>query len=151
MNIKELLNIAGKNGKVVIMDSDGEVSGVLMSLDEYRNVTNSEFVKPKPKLDPEIVNKEILNAQLSDSIEAQNNKNLETFSEDRAPLTAQPLGSLLTKRAQEIFGDKPFGRSEAPPYDMRAEVIDPNYGKAPLQPVVESDNDEEIKPDFDDI
>lgn len=147
MNIKDLLNIAGEQGKVVIMDSEGEVSGVLMSLEEYRNLTDLQLKKPEPKLDPEIINKEILNAQLSDTVELPT-KNLEVIE---SPATSpSPLGNLLSKRAEELFSEKPFGRGEQPAYDMRSEVIDPNFGK-PLQPVIESDNDEEIKPEFDDI
>ena len=147
MNIKDLINLAGEEGKVVVLGEDGEVRGVFLVYNEYQKLAAIKPIrKPKQEQVIEEVNRAIMQAQLSEGIDTEN-KNLEIVTKDPNP--PQPLNQLLSKRAQEIFGDKPFGRGEEPLYDMRAEVIDPHYG-AP-QPVVESDNDEEIKPEFDDI
>lgn len=150
MNIKDLINLAGEQGKVVVLDEGGEVKGVFLVYNEYQKLAAIKPIREeKPQQIIETVNREILQAQLTESLDTSN-KNLETVEEVKY-IPPQPLGDLLSKRAQELFADKPFGRSESPLYDMRSEVVDPNFGKPPLQPVVESDNDEEIKPEFDDI
>jgi hypothetical protein len=155
MNIKDLVNLAGEEGKVVVLGDDGEVKGIFLVYNEYQKLAAIKPIRQEaPRPDPELINREILKAQLSDTVEVSN-KNLETIEEptesDAVLSSPQPLGNLLSKRAQEIFGEKPFGNSTQPLYDMRSEVIDPSFGRPPLQPVVESDNDEEIKTDFEDI
>ena len=150
MNIKDLINLAGEQGKVVVLGDDGEVKGVFLVYNEYQKLSAIKAGQgKKPEQVIEHINREILQAQLTESLEASTKK-IET-EQGSTTSPSRPFGNLLTKRAQELFADKPFGRSEEPSYDMRAEVVDPNFGRPPLQPVVESDNDEEIKPEFDDI
>lgn len=39
MNLKELLQFSGKDGKIVIAGEDGEVMGVFLSFDEYQKIS----------------------------------------------------------------------------------------------------------------
>ncbi|QQS23157.1 hypothetical protein IPM19_01150 [bacterium] len=161
MDIKDLLQLAGKNGKVIIVNEDGEVKGVFLSEGQYAGLTPKNGVGDKiavPALDPEVVNREILQAQLSDNVDLDN-KNLETI----APVNPihmysppSPIKNILARRARDLFVSSPYGRQEPPEYDMREEVMDPTFGQPPIMqtpsasPMVE-DSDEEIKPNFDDI
>lgn len=153
MTLKELLKIAGQQGKVVIVGDDGEVKGIFLSNSDYQKLKGqTPVIATGP--DPEKVNREILEAQLKDSIDT-GNKNLEIIT---PPVSAPtPIGTVLAKRAQELFATHPYGRQEAPPYDMREEVIDPTFGQPVLETETESiynsrnDSEEEIKPNFDDI
>ncbi len=165
MNLKELLQFAGKDGKIVIAGEDGEVKGVFLSFDEYQKISGNMGKKTEPTgPDPEVINREILKAQLTDTLDLDN-KNLETIAEaDPSPVAEplpqtvimpSPIKSILAKRAKDLFMNQPYGRQEPPQYDLRQEVMDPTFGlpsSQPIsQPVVETDSDEEIKPNFDDI
>ncbi len=173
MNLKELLQFAGKDGKILIAGEDGEVKGVFLSFDEYQKISGFAGKKIQPTgPDPEVINREILKAQLTDTLDLDN-KNLETIAEDESNPVAEllpqtvimpsPIKSILAKRAKDLFMNQPYGRQEPPSYDLRQEVMDPTFGlpstqpvsqsiSQPIsQPVVETDSDEEIKPNFDDI
>ncbi len=99
------------------------------------------------------------NKGLFKSVGLNNDENLETFNVndsseieenivDRASSAEppKPLSSLLTKRAESLFMDKPFGRVNTPEFDMRSEVVDPNFGKP-----ANVDDDEEIQTSFENI
>ncbi|HMQ01591.1 MAG TPA: hypothetical protein PKD79_00765 [Candidatus Doudnabacteria bacterium] len=147
MNIQELLQIAGKSGKVVIVGDNGEVKGVLLGEAEYRKLSGSE--KPQTEeVDREKINREILEAQLRDNMDFSGGNNLETFSgEVKMP---EPIGQLIQDRAKSLFVSHPAtSRIEEIDYDPREEVMDPNYGRLAAPRV--STDDEEIKPNFDDI
>lgn len=177
MNLKDLLQFAGQEGKVVIAGEDGEVKGVFLSFAEYQRLAGVELGQAAPAgPDPEKVNREILDAQLTDTVDSSN-KNLETISEstteshvepvgesvpDELPQTVimpSPIKNILARRAKDLFMNQPYGRQEPPQYDLREEVMDPTFDEPIMyppvqvitQPKVESDADEEIKPNFDDI
>lgn len=169
MNLKDLLQFAGQEGKVVIAGEDGEVKGVFLSFAEYQRLSGGGIPQTVPAgPDPEKVNREILDAQLTDTVDSSN-KNLETISEpaaepatDALPQTVimpSPIKNILARRAKDLFMNQPYGRQEPPLYDLREEVMDPTFDEPIMyppvevitQPKVESDADEEIKPNFDDI
>lgn len=146
MNIKDLLQIAGEQGKVVVVDESGEVKGVMVSYSEYQKLTGNTGLKEKPTPEDvtEKINRAILQAQL-----------MEDATVDVAPTPppakpAQRLDSLLSKRAEQLFKSMPANRNgnSRPAVDMRSEVVDPNFDYN--APVVTSE-DEEIRPNFDDI
>lgn len=147
MNLKELLKLAGEQGKVVVVGDDGEVKGVFITYAEYqKNHSQSDFKEVQP--DPEKINREILEAQLKDNV-APSNHNLEMVSE---PLkTLEPIGQILQERAQSLFVSKP-----APPsldeinYDPREESEHPSIQRT-ASPTISIADDEEIRPNFDDI
>lgn len=161
--------MAGQQGKVVVVDEQGQVKGVFMSAAQYSNLTKSSQLKVQnqKRIEDAIerVNQAILRAQLEDDEIAPGRERLETFddpnqtkidfaklsnvkqSQNSSEVSPSQLSSLLTKRAEQLFTSKPFGRSTGPVYDMRSEVIAPNFGQEP-----ESEHDdEEIAPNFDDI
>lgn len=146
MNIKDLIKLAGDQGKVLVIGDDGEMKGVFLSYADYQKLsgqTQTAVAGP----DPEKINREILEAQLKENIDASN-KNLEVIA---SPLSAPtPIANILSERARDLFVSHPYGRQEAPLYDLREEVMDPNFNK-PMPPQVDVDNEEEIKPNFDDI
>lgn len=172
MNLKELLKLAGKNGKVVIINEDGEVKGVFLSQSESARLFASSNQKDSHVsiLDPEKVNREILEAQLTENVDL-GNKNLETIESTPRDYVnpnitpPSPIKNILAKRARDLFVSQPYGRQEPPEYDMRAEVVDPNFGADEVDtsniptvmtktnPLVsvDSEMDEEIKPNFEDI
>jgi hypothetical protein len=174
MNLKDLIQFANQDGKVIVAGDDGEVKGVFMSFAEYQRITGSTMTTKQVPTgpDPEKINREILQAQLTDTLDIEN-KNLEVITEPIAKPQSQfvsppsPIKNILAKRAKDLFMNQPFGRQEPPLYDLREEVMDPDFDK-PLQspavepyvsqstqvysqPLVETDSDEEIKPNFDDI
>lgn len=147
MNLKDLLKLAGEQGKVVIVGEDGEIKGVLVSHSDYSK-SNPAFDKPVPPVeDPEKVNRAILEAQLKDNMDLSGGSNLETIEPDlKMP---EPISQILQDRARNLFVARPAPALEDYAYDPREEVVDPKYGRvnAPLVSV----DQEEIKPNFDDI
>lgn len=145
MNIKDLMQLAGKQGKVIVVNELGDVQGVFMSFNAYQKLSGSipiTEVKEQPKPDPEKINREILESQLAE-------EEILSATEDPAKIEKQAplekLDSLLSKRAEQLFKSIPYNYTGRP--DLRSEVIDPNYDfNAP-----ESNDDEVIKPSFDDI
>lgn len=143
MNLKDLIKLADQQGRVVVVGEDGEVKGVFLSYSDFEKLSG-EVATIKPQLDPEKINREILEAQLKDTVDL-GNKNLEII--DKIVQMPTPIQDILSRRVKDLFVSHPYGRQEAPEYDLRQEVMDPSFG----QPVVESDSEEEIKPNFDDI
>lgn len=146
MNLKELLKLAGQQGKVVVVGEDGEVKGVIVSFEEYQELNAARPEKISVP-DPEKINREILEAQLKDNMDLST-PNIETIpTELKMP---ESIGQILQARASSLFVSQP-----APPtieefaYDPREEVSDPNAGRL-SGPRVAVD-EEEIKPNFDDI
>jgi hypothetical protein len=160
MNLKELLQFASSDGKVMVVNEDGEVKGVFLSFEEYQRLAGGATAANTAPFapDPEKINREILEAQLSDTVDTTN-QNLETIQDDQdvvAPhsvIMPTPIKNILHRRAKDLFMNQPYGRQEPPHYDLREEVIDPTFGvpQSNTQPVVETEGDEEIKPNFDDI
>ncbi len=141
----------------MVVGDDGEVKGVFLSFSKYQALTGKESTNQTVSgPDPEVINREILQAQLTETL-VVDNKNLEVISESVSPVDNKvvvplsPIKNILAKRAKDLFMNQPFGRQEPPLYDLREEVMDPNFGVPLPQPVVETEADEEIKPNFDDI
>ncbi len=161
MNLKDLIQFAGQDGKVMIVGEDGKVKGVFLSFAEYQRMAGGTVLTGVASStptgpDPEKINREILEAQLTDIVDTTN-INLETIADD-VPNTAPhsvimptPIKNILSKRAKDLFINQPYGRQEPPQYDLREEVMDPSFGMPLAQPLVETEADEEIKPNFDDI
>lgn len=128
--MKELLQLAGREGKVIVVDEQGDVQGVLLTTEYYQKLVGARQEMKRVVEDfAEKVNREILQAQLS---------------EDSEPAVSAPerIDSILSERAQDLFKSMPYGRNGIKPtVDLRSEVIDPNFDF----------NAEEIKPSFDDI
>ncbi len=134
MDLKEILQLVGEQGKVVFVDENSEVKGILLSLKEYRATANisrpdslTQPVNPQTVDLAEQVNKEILQALLEEVISSEDGGTA-------TPLDLNPperIDSLLSKRAQDLFKSIP------------------NYTYVP--PEVITSIDEEIKPNFDDI
>ncbi|MEZ4180177.1 MAG: hypothetical protein R3B41_01490 [Candidatus Doudnabacteria bacterium] len=224
MNIQELLKIAGKQGKTVVVDQAGQVLAVLLSPEHYQKLSKlaeqGNHSRREIKDAIERVNQAIMRAQLEDDFggaDFQNNTlgvsqpqfsnldvnltntkqmpngqqlefgpgskqvipeqdplldpDLETFDNQNnfyrpgfsVGDQTQPdrLGNLITKRAEELFISKPFGRGQAPDFDLRSEVVDPSFGYLgketqpqayqPAPTVTQVSDDEEIAPNFDDV
>lgn len=151
MDLKELFNLAGENGKLVFVDENGQIKGVFLSYQEFRNLggqspSNSQAQMPDVA---EKINREIIQAQLNQDMPGANNQNLETIPE--APVVMpEPVSNIIQRRVEGLMANKPFGRIEEPRYDMRQEVMDPNFGK-PEQTEEIPDSQEEIRTQFDDI
>lgn len=158
MNLKDLLQFVEQDGKVIIAGEDGEVKGVFLSFAQYQLLSGDKPITQTPQgPDPEKINREILEAQLTDTVDLEN-KNLETIVPNQVEKVVSmptPIKNILSRRAKDLFMNQPYGRQEPPEYDMREEVMDPNFGKPTPQPIaqplVETEADEEIKPNFDDI
>ncbi len=148
MDLKELIQIAGEQGKVIIIDDNGEVKGVFVAYDSNaRNGKPEQSAEQKKDIDPEKINRAILEAQLQD--EATPTPAVAVPEPDALIPPAERLDSLLSRRAQELFRSVP-NKAERKVVDMRAEVIDPNYDfNAPE--VSSEDENEIIRPNFDDI
>jgi hypothetical protein len=145
MNLKDLLKLAGEQGKVVVVDELGEVKGIFMTYEAYGQMQGSVVQATPKETEPESerINRAILEAQLKDETTPP------TLSPESHTLSqpAERLDTLLSKRAQQLFRSMPY-KSERPINDMRSEVIDPNYDfNAPET----SNDDEVIRPNFDDI
>ncbi len=127
MNIPDLLKLAGEQGKVVILDEQGNLKAVLLSGDDYQTLTGGQTAQQTAETDAERVNREILQAQLEEVM--------------ALPGIAQPdmdppesIGSVLSRRAEDLFRSLP---------------INPHTNFS--APEVTTEADEEIKPNFDDI
>ncbi len=140
MNFKDFLQLAGQQGKVVVMGEDGNVRGVFLSFDEFQKLAGASggvTSRPSEETLAEKANREILQAQLEEVISiSDGGKLVEEFQE--VAQTAERIDSVLSKRAQELFKSIPFDPTQLPHRDFRA-------------PEVASTSDEEISTNFDDI
>ncbi len=138
--MKTLKDIAklleGEQGKVFIMDAEGEIRLVLMGMQEYQSVKGQVLVRsqlpPELSVDPEAVNRHILEAQL-----AEQSKGADPFAWAEEVVTTK--GSPFTASPREkgdSFGDvrrNPHSAGSAPSVsslprrDLREEVIDPSF------------------------
>lgn len=133
-DIAQLLE--GEQGKIFIMDAEGEIRLVLMGMQEYQSVKGQVLVQQRFQserhVDPEAVNRHILEAQLADqskgadpSVWAE-----EVVTTKGSPFTApprekgDPFGGV--RRNPHPAGPAPSVSSE-PKYDLREEVIDPSF------------------------
>jgi hypothetical protein len=146
VTLKDLIKLAGQEGKVIIIDDDGRVKGVFLSEVAYRQMGGSEK-PPVEAVDREKINREILEAQLRENVDLGKG-NLETIS---GPIQMpKPIGQILQERVQNLFVSHPASfHTPDIDYNQPGEVVDPNYGHRAAPRV--SIDEEEIKPNFDDI
>ena len=147
MELKDFLQLAGQQGKVVVIGEDGNVKGMFLSFDEFQKLSGQDpsAAKAPPQDLTEKANREILQAQLEEVISSTNG-GLGAAMPEPEEIEAQiiePLeriDSVLSKRAQELFKSIP---------------VDPMPMDYPYRdyttPHVSHNSDEEIKPNFDDI
>lgn len=138
MNLKDLLQLAGQQGKLVVVGEDGNVKGVFLSFDEFQKLSgmvSEQRVAAKQETIAEKANREILQAQLEEVISSTNGglAAAEPAMDYVEPL--ERIDSVLSKRAQELFKSIPY---ESPHQNFRT-------------PEVASIGDEEISTNFDDI
>lgn len=133
MDLKDFLQLAGKQGKVVVMGEDGNVKGVFLPFSEYQRLSGMPVKEAVEKEDiAEKVNREILKAQLEEVISTVDGGTARSQFVQPEPLEpVERIDSLINRRAQDLFKSIP------------------NYDYVP--PEVATSNDEEIKPNFDDI
>lgn len=100
-------------GKVFIMDEQGEIQLVIMNAPEYTRLKSARV----SAVDADIVNREIINAQLSDQ---DADKGL-PFAVKGNPLETGRINPHPTTPAPQVRTDI------APKRDLREEVIDPSF------------------------
>lgn len=151
MNIKELLELAGELGKVVVVDDSGNVKGVFVTYESFQRLMGSNLAQSdSPESDvAEKVNRAIIEAQMQDDDDLPAAEAAVAVPVESVGGAPQRLNSLLSKRAEELFKSIPQNKAAVrEKVDMRAEVIDPNFDwNAPEG----GNDDEEIRPNFDNI
>ncbi len=106
-------------GKIFVMDEKGDLQLVIMGVGEYQKVKSHQAESRKSEMpDPELVNREILKAQLS-----------EVGGGQGAPLAAKGTPWYQATANPYISTPPPEIRSNGLPKqrDMREEVIDPSF------------------------
>jgi len=94
--LQDIINLANADGgKFFVIDETGEAKLVIMSVEDYQQLLLGKLQKQIS--DVEEINKEILNAQLTEEISAE---------------AAKPKAPTLTQESKT---------------DLRAEVIDPSF------------------------
>ncbi len=145
MNIKDYLNLAGEQGKVVIVSDDGKVQGVLLPYDEYKKIAGNKPQEPKLSAEDiaEKVNREILQAQLEEVISVADAAlpeavlpNPDLQEPQVYSSNAERIDSLINKRAQNLFKSMPYNYTGTP--EVKVDIP-------------EASVDEEISTNFDDI
>lgn len=102
MDIKEVINLCtGQEGKVFVLDASGNVSLVILSISEYKKMSKRDTA---PQLDPEIVNRKILYAQMEDE---------SPHAFPQRPKISVPLVHQPQAPVEKV--------------DLREEVIDPSF------------------------
>lgn len=141
MNLKDFLQLAGSQGKVLVMGEDGNPKGVFLPYGEYQKLLGTEApsdttVEQVKEDLAEKANREILQAQLEEVISTTDGGTATAQIDSDAVSAIDPhpperIDSLISKRANDLFKSIP------------------NYNYIP--PEVATSIDEEIKPNFDDI
>ncbi|HEX3095795.1 MAG TPA: hypothetical protein VHQ20_01610 [Patescibacteria group bacterium] len=153
MNLKDFLQLAGQQGKVVVIGEDGNVKGVFLNFDEYQKLAGNKSVEQTKEDLTERVNREILLAQLEEVISSTNGGLAAALPHEDVEMEVQEelqfepverIDSVLSKRAQDLFKSIPV--DDAP---LAGPLISPYRDYR--TPDVASSSDEEIKPNFDDI
>lgn len=153
MELKDFLKLAGQQGKVMVIDEDGNLKGFFLSADEYKKLAGNFSGEQKEKTAEQLkesvvekVNREILQAQLEEVISSDNGGTAAPMPQPPVEVehTAERIDSLLSKRAQDLFKSMPanfnssiFPEQNFPPMNFKT----PEVATA----------DEEIDTNFDDI
>ncbi len=112
-NLKDLINLSKiDGGKFFVIDESGEAKLIIMCIEEYERLLLGKL--QKQILDVENINKEILNAQLTEDQEFYKSKSQASI---KGP-------SVMTKPAEPDITHLPFRNGHV---DLRAEVIDPSF------------------------
>ena len=110
MTLQDLINLTkDDNGKVFVVDLEGNVKLVMLNVEEYQRLLLGKL--KQQVRDIEAVNEEIIKAQLQE--------------EPTMPEVPTPLSQTLNKRAQELFKSRKGPASFQ--QDLRSEVIDPSF------------------------
>lgn len=124
--MKTLKDIAklleGEQGKVFIMDAEGEIRLVLMGMQEYQSVKGQVLVRPplasEQLVDPEAVNRHILEAQLAE----------QSKGADPAAWAEEAVRNAQFSVRANPYPAAPAPRvNSQPKHDLREEVIDPSF------------------------
>lgn len=101
MNLQDIIELCKNDeGKVFVMNAEGEVSLVVLSMGQYKRLLS----QPQRKIvDPELVNKHILRAQLESDPSPQQ----------------EPVRSPHVTQTPVV--------TPSPKVDLREEVIDPSF------------------------
>ena len=103
-NLQDIINLAkADGGKFFVLDENGEVGMVIMSVEDYQNLLVGKL--QQQAADIENINKEILRAQLQEEL--------------IEPVIEKPVKQQSSPRVSQ------FPKIVAP--DLRAEVIDPSF------------------------
>ena len=127
--VKEIMQLLeGEAAKAFIMDADGEVRLVLMPVGEYQKMKGlvpqkAAVVSADPIVDPEAVNQKILEARVTEQLQASP---VVHWSEEEQVAKSKPFAGAGHPYAA---GQPP--RVHAPTTrtgkDLREEVIDPSF------------------------
>lgn len=103
-NLQDLINLAkADGGKFFVIDETGEAKLVIMSIEDYQHMLLGKLQKQVQ--DVERINKEILKAQLDES------------------LPVMPTPPVQSAKGPSVINREPAN----PRVDLRAEVIDPSF------------------------
>lgn len=106
--IQEIIHLCkNEQGKVFVINEKGEVSLVILGMDEYHRLRGEQ--PHSPSVDPEAVNRQILQAQLEEL-----DKELTSIKQATAQIAAGP---------KVAVGNLPGTKK----VDLREEVIDPSF------------------------
>lgn len=107
-------------GKIFVMDEKGDLQLVIMGAGEYQKMKNAEFGMQNVKtlVDPEVVNREILKAQIAEAA----GRGASSSADEGTPRQRGSASPYQVMPPPEI-------RSNGLPKqrDMREEVIDPSF------------------------
>lgn len=120
--VKDIMELLGREqGKVFIMDAEGEIRLVLMGMQEYQSVKGQVLLKSPESsqhIDPEAVNRRILEAQLAE----------QTKGSDPAVWAEEAVRRAQFSPRQNPYPAGPAPTVQATPkHDLREEVIDPSF------------------------
>lgn len=120
-NIQTFLNLAKQLGKVVVVNEQGEIVGVVLSPEEFQKTTGLGAFglrQSKQTMDAEEINRQITAAQL----EEQASETSRTAA-PAAPRKERHFGS----RPPQNLPSGPTRREPTKMPDLRQEVIDPSF------------------------
>lgn len=150
MTVQELLQLAGENGKVVIVNAIGNVEAVLVPYIEYQKLslpksgtTTDNAIKEQ--INPETVNAEITQAQLEEVIAIADGGTAQSeLAVVDSTSSFERIDQVISKRAQDLFRSVPGPDASLPDTSLPVAPSAANQNQT-------SFSDEEIKPNFDDI
>ena len=134
--VKDIMELLGREqGKVFIMDAEGEIRLVLMGMQEYQSVKGQVLLKSpesSQRIDPEAVNRRILEAQLAEQAKGNDPA---VWAEEASVPKGSPFSLGNAAKGDPFVGGRqnPYPAGPAPTvqatpkHDLREEVIDPSF------------------------